>query len=133
MNYFDKPRGHFTDITSNDECFKITVHRDYAEYVVEPIVNESITTEGLPWSFPFVELLKLVDRSKKWHHNIVSQYAKNDIDNNDDGRQPFEFLMYLNWFLKDIGLITKTGNSEESSNGDSDNISEASSRVSDGK
>ncbi len=131
--HFNKPGGHFSNITSNDECFKITVYSDYTEYVVEPIVNDATITEGPPWSFAFVEFLKLVDKSKKWHHNIVDQYAKNEVDNNDDGRQPFDFLICSNWFLKDIGLITKTGESDESSNGDSDNISEASSLVSDGK
>ncbi len=101
--------------------------------MVEPIVNDATTTEGPPWSFPFVELLKLVDKSKEWQHNIVSQYSKKEIDNNIDGSQPFEFLIYSKWFLKDIGLITKTGDSDKSSNGNSDHISEASSHVSDGK
>ena len=77
--HFGQPRGHFTNITSNNECFKITVRRDYADYVVEPIINDATTTEGPPWSFPFVEFLKLVDRSKKWHPNIVDQYARNEI------------------------------------------------------
>ena len=101
--------------------------------MVEPIVNDSTTTEGPPWSLPFVEFIKFVDGTKKWHHNIVDQYAKNMIEKNYLGTEPFEFLIYSNWFLKDIGLITKTGDSDESSNGDSDNISEASPRVSDGK
>ena len=111
--HFNKPREDFANITSSDECFKIAVHRDYAEYVVEPIVNDSTTTKGPPWSFPFVEFLKLVDRSKKWHHNIVDQYAKNEMDNIDDGIRHFEFLIYSNWFLKDTGVITKTGDSDE--------------------
>ena len=130
---FDLPRNNFVNITSTNECFKITVQRDYAEYVVEPIVNDSTTTEAPPWSIPFVEFLKFVDRTKKWHHNIVDQYIINVIDKNYLGTGPFSFLIYSNWFLKDIGLITKTGDSDESSNGEGDNNSEASSRVSDGK
>ena len=49
------------------------------------------------------------------------------------GTESFEFLIFSNWFLKDIGVITKTGDSDETSNGEGDNHSEASSRVSDGK
>ena len=131
--HFDKPRGHFKNITSNDKCFKITVQKDYAEYVFEPIVNESITTEGPPWSIPFVELLNIVTNSKKWYHNIISQYSKTVLDKKNSQGLPFEFLVFSKWYLKDIGLITKTGESDELSNGDSDNISDASSRVSDGK
>ena len=130
---FDLPRTNFVNITSTNKCFKITVQRDYAEYVVEPIVNDSTTTEAPPWSIPFVEFLKFVDRTKIWHHNIVDQYEKNVIDKNYLRMRPFSFLIYSNWFLKDIGLITKTGDSDELSNGEGDNNSEASSRVSDGK
>ena len=49
------------------------------------------------------------------------------------GTTSFEFLIFSNWFLKDIGVITKTGDSDETSNGEGDNNSEASPRVSDGK
>ena len=131
--HFDKPRGHFKNITSNDECFKITVHRDYAEYVFEPIVNESSTTEGPPWLIPFVELLNFVANSNKCYHNIISRYSKDVLDKKNSQGLPVEFLVFSKWYLKDIGLITKTGESDELSNGDSDNISDASSRVSDGK
>ena len=122
-----------TDITSNNECFKITVTPKYVQYVVEPIVNDSTTTEGPPWSNPFVEFLKFVDETKKWHHNIVDQYSKNMSGKNSRGTESFEFLIFSNWFLKDIGIITKTSDSDETSNGEGDNNSEASSRVSDGK
>ncbi len=74
--------------------------RGYAEYVVEPIVNDSTTTEGPPWSFPFVEFLNFVDRTEKWHHNIVDQYAKNAIDKNYLGTEPFVFLIYSNFVLE---------------------------------
>ena len=101
--------------------------------MVEPIVNDSTTTDGPPWSLPFVEFLKFVDGTKKWHHNIVDQYSKNMSEENYLGTTSFEFLIFSNWFLKDIGVITKTGDSDETSNGEGDNNSEASSRVSDGK
>ena len=55
------------------------------------------------------------------------------LDKKNSQGLPFEFLVFLKWYLKDIGLITKTGESDELSNGNSDNISDASSRVSDGK
>ena len=74
-----------------------------------------------------------MDRTKTWNHNIVDQYAKNMIEKNYLGTEPFVFLIYSNWFLKDIGVITKTGDSDETSNGEGDNNSEASSCVSDGK
>ena len=101
--------------------------------MVEPIVSDSTITDGPPWSSPFVEFLKFVDGTKKWHHNIVDQYSKKLSGENYLGTESFEFLIFLNCFLKDIGLITKTGDSDESSNGEGDNNSEASSRVSDGK
>ena len=49
------------------------------------------------------------------------------------GTESFDFLIFSKWFLKDIGVITKTGDSDETSNGEGDNNSEASSGVSDGK
>ncbi len=55
------------------------------------------------------------------------------LDKKNSQGLPFEFLVFSKWYLKDIGLITKTGESDELSNGNSDNISEASSRVSDEK
>jgi len=122
-----------TTITSNNECFKITVNPNYVQHVVEPIVSNSTTSEGPPGSLPFVEILKFVDETKKWHHNIVDQYGKNMSDGNDLGTESFEFLIFSDWFLKDIGVVTKTGDSDETSNGEGDNHNEASSRVSDGK
>ena len=101
--------------------------------MVEPIVNDSTTTDGPPGSLPFVEFIKFVDGTKKWHHNIVDQYSNNMSGENYLGTESFEFLIFSNWFLKDIGVITKTGDSDETSNGEGDNNSEASSRVSDGK
>ena len=101
--------------------------------MVEPIVNDSTTTEAPLWSIPFVEFLKFVDETKKWHHNIVDQYSNNMSGKNSRGTESFEFLIFSDWFLKDIGVVTKTGDSDETSNGEGDNNSEASSRVSDGK
>ena len=101
--------------------------------MVEPIVSNSTTTEGPPWSLPLVEFIKFVDGAKKWHHNIVDQYSKNMSEENYLGTESFEFLIFSDWFLKDIGVVTKTGDSDETSNGEGDNNSEATSHVSDGK
>jgi hypothetical protein len=133
VKHFNKLQGHFSNIPESDKCFKVTSHKCFAEYVFEPIVNDATITEGPPWTFPFVEFFKLVVKSKKWHHNMTSQSWQ--IENYDDDveEQPLKFLIYSNWCLKDIVIITETGNTDESSDGDSDNISEASSHVPDGK
>jgi hypothetical protein len=82
--HFNKPPGHFSNIPENDKCFKITIHKDYAEYVFEPIVNDVTITEGPPWAFPSVAFLKLVIKSKEWHHNMTSQSLQNEDDDNDE-------------------------------------------------
>jgi hypothetical protein len=133
QKHFEIPKKKLATMTSNNECFKITVNPNYVQHVIEPIVSNSTTTEGPPGSLPFVEILKFVDETKKWHHNIVDQYGKNMSEGNYLGTESFEFLIFSDWFLKDIGVVTKTGDSDETSNGEGDNNSEASSRVSDGK
>ena len=44
--HFNKLSEHFTNIPENDKCFKIMIHKDYAEYIFEPIVNDMTTMEA---------------------------------------------------------------------------------------
>ena len=130
--HFNKLPEQFTNAPENDECIKIMIHKDNTEYIFEPIVNDVTIMEAPAWTFPFIETLRLVVKFNTRHDNMANQSLQNENFNNDEGA-PLEFLICSTYFLKDIRIIAKTGDTDESSNGDCDNISEASSHVIDVK
>ena len=132
VKHFKNPKEFFPKPWGNDECFTVTVHQNWAEFIFDPIVNNKAAPETTAWCLSFVELLEIVGKSKKWQHNLADQ-TLDDESVADDKKNLFEFLIFSNVFLKDIGLMENNEEMDNYEGEESDGMSAASSRMSDGK
>ena len=132
VKHFKKPKEFFPKPWGNDECFTVTVHQNWAEFIFDPIVNNKAAPETTAWCLSFVELLEIVGKSKKWQHNFADQ-TLDDESVADDKKNLFEFLIFSNDFLLDIGLLENNEEMDKYDGEESDGMSTASSRMSDGK
>ena len=102
--HFQKPKGFLSKPIENNECFRITIKIEWVEFIYGPIVENKTVPEAPTWSFPFVQLMKIVGKSKKWQHNLASHpFGNKNVAH--DKKKPLEFLIFSNAYLKEVGLI----------------------------
>ena len=125
---FDKPSGHFTELPDNDECFFIQIIKDFFDFMYDPIVQDTPHSEAPAWTFTFADFINFAVKFKKWNNNLFQlTLARWPV------HEPLEILLYTDTFLQEIGIITTTDDTTEMSDDDSEEVSEASSCLSDGK
>ena len=132
VKHFKKPKEFFPKRRENDECFMVTVHQNWAQFIFDPIVKDEAAPETTEWCLSFVELLKIVGKSKKWQHNLADQTLDDEsVPNNK--KNILEFVIFSNDFLKGMGLNENNEDMDNTVGEESDGMSAASSRMSDGK